>query len=254
MATIAEVAKLMGVGRDTVRTWATEFAEHLSQTANPPKRQVRNFDAGDLRALALVADYWEDEPDFENIHAMLNSGEQNGERFLEFSRLHTPLFQEVPDENDKACRHGVLIGGMASRDSLQVARSYKQAADELVRSALSHGEPHEVACPIIFLYRHAVEVYLKAMLTTPPEHHDISELIRRLEVQVGSPVVGWVRDRLWDFHNIDRLSDTFRYATPPSVDELWVDLGDLETVMGRLAEAFECHIARASGRKFAGPA
>jgi DNA-binding transcriptional MerR regulator len=245
MATISEVARLMGVSRDTVKAWASEFAEHLSLAANPRKGQERQFSEADLRVLALVADHWEDEPDYENIHAMLNCGEQNGERFLEFARLHTPLFQEVPEEIDETWQHGVLIGGMASRDWPQVARSHKLAADELVRHALSQGEPHEIDYPIIYLYRHAVEVYLKAMLKARPEHHVIGELIGLLERECGNKVAGWVKDRLWDFHKIDRMSDVFRYAGSFSDGELWVDLHHLKTVMDRLTEAFESHIAKA---------
>ena len=96
MATISEVARLLGVDRDTVKKWTTEFAEHLSLTANPSKGKERQFGEADLRVLALVADFWEDDPDLENIHAMLNSGEFNEEHFAEFARLHTPLFQEMP--------------------------------------------------------------------------------------------------------------------------------------------------------------
>jgi DNA-binding transcriptional MerR regulator len=244
MATISEVARLMGVSRDTVKAWTREFAEHLSLTANPTKGQEREFTEADLRALALVADLWKDEPDYENINAMLNSGEQNGERFQEFARLHTPVFQDVPDEIEETWQHGFLIGGMAMRDLPQVARAYKTAADALVQHALSDGESDEIAYPIIYLYRHAIEVYLKAMLKTKPEHHVIAELIGRLEKQCGNKVAGWVKDRLWDFHKIDQMSDVFRYAESPSDGELWVDLHQLQTVMGRLAEAFENHIAR----------
>lgn len=244
MATIAEVAQLAGVGRDTVKAWAREFAEHLSRTANPPKGQERVFTEADLCVLSLVADHWEDEPDYENIHALLNSGEQNDERFVEFARLNTPLFQDVPDEIDETWQHGVLIGGMAERDWPQVARSYKRAADELVSHALSQGEPHEIAYPIIFLYRHAVELYLKAMLDARPEHHVIGELVGLLERQCGGTVAGWVKARLWDFHRIDRMSDVFRYAGSPSGGELWVDLCHLQVVMERMAEAFEYHITK----------
>lgn len=116
MASISEVAGHLGVSRDTVKTWTHEFAEHLSLTANPSKGKERQFTEADLRVLALVADFWEDDPDFENIHAMLNCGEYNDERFAEFARLRTPLFQEIPEEIDETWQHGVLVGGMASKN------------------------------------------------------------------------------------------------------------------------------------------
>ena len=252
MATISEVAQLFGVGRDTVKSWATEFAVHLTLTANPPKGRERQFNGADLRALALVAELWEEQPDYENIHAMLNCGEHYEERFLEFSRLQSPLFRDVPDEIDETWQHGALIGGMAMRDWIQVARSYKMAADELVKQALSQHEPHEIDYPIIFLYRHSIELYLKTMLRSKPGHHVIGELIVLLEQQVGGKLDGWVKDRLWDFHKIDEKSDVFRYAGSPSYTELWVDLHQLKAVMDRLISAFEGHITSETTAK-AGP-
>src|SRR5208337_4930373 len=56
MATISEVARHLGVDRDTVKTWTTEFAEHLSLTANPPKGKERQFCETELRVLAFVAE------------------------------------------------------------------------------------------------------------------------------------------------------------------------------------------------------
>jgi DNA-binding transcriptional MerR regulator len=245
MATISDVAKLCGVDRDTVKSWTKEFAEHLTLGANPPKGKERQFNEADLRALALVAEHWEENPDYENIHSLLNCGTHREERFVEFACLHTPLFQDVPDEIDETWQHGVLIGGMAMRDWLHVARAYKTAADELVKQALSHYEPHEIDYPIIFLYRHCIELFLKTILKTKPGHHIISELIVLLEQQVGGKLDGWIKDRLWDFHKIDEQSDAFRYAGSPSYNEVWVDLYQLTTVMDRLVEAFESHIATA---------
>lgn len=245
MATISEVAQHLGVDRDTVKTWATEFAEHLSLTANPPKGKERQFGETDLRVLALVADYWEEDPDLENIHAMLNSGDFNEDHFAEFACLRTPLFQDVPEEIDEDWRHGVLIGGMACRDLPQVARAYKTAADELLKQALSQFEPHEIDYPIFFLYRHCIEVYLKAMLASPPLTHDLGNLIRLLEEQVGAKISPWVKDRLWDFQRLDQHSDLFRYADLPAVGELWIDFHHLKLVMDRLTEAFDEQLSKA---------
>lgn len=244
MATISDVARHLGVDRETVKTWTAEFAEHLSLTAKPTKGKERQFGEADLRVLALVADFWEDDPDLENIHAMLNCGDYNEERFSEFARLHTPVFQEVPDEIDETWQHGVLVGGMASRNWPQVARAYKMAADELLKQAMSQHEPHELDYPIIFLYRHTIEVYLKAMLKAPPETHDLGRLIELLEQQFGTKIAGWVKDRLWDFQRMDKHSDVFRYADPPPDGELWIDFHQLKAVIDRLVEAFEKHITR----------
>ncbi len=102
----------------------------------------------------------------------------------------------------------------------------------------SRCEPYEIDYPIIFLYRHCVELYLKAILTTPPETHDLNRLMELLEKQVGKKVAAWVGGRVRDFHKIDQISDLFRYPGGPW-NELWIDLHQLKTVMDRLVEAFE---------------
>lgn len=242
MASISQVARLLGTDRETVRRWCVRFAEYLSLTASKPQGKARQFTDADLRVLALVAEFWEDEPDYENIHAMLNCGEQDDDRFMDFAGLHTPIFQDVPDAIDETWEHGVMIGGMAMRDRLQLARAYKQAADALVTQALSHHEAEELAYPIIFQYRHCIELYIKALLKAPPENHDLNGLMLLLQQQVGRNLVPWIADRVREFHDIDQTSDVFRYAGGPSCNELWIDLHQLKTVMDRLAEAFESHI------------
>lgn len=99
-------------------------------------------------------------------------------------------------------------------------RAYKLAADELLKQALAKYEPHELDYPVLFLYRHTVEVYLKAALDNPPEHHDLSRLIQLLEAESGMKIAGWVKDRLWDFHKIDKLVQAIEQymATRKQVD------------------------------------
>jgi len=239
MATISEVARILGVDRDTIKAWTTDYAEHFSLTAIPPKGRERQYRESDLRVLALVAESSASGAENDDIHFLLNNGGQHEDRFIELARLHTTPFQEVPEEIDETWQHGTLIGGMAGRDLLQVARAYKTAADELAKLALSRYEPHELDYPVLFLYRHAIELYLKSMLTEKPQTHDLGRLIELLEGQFGNKLVGWVRDRLRDFHHIDRMSDTFRYDELPSSSELWIDFHHVQFVMDRLVETFE---------------
>jgi hypothetical protein len=133
---------------------------------------------------------------------------------------------------------------MVRRTWPQVARAYKKAADELLKQALGQCEPHEFDYPIIFLYRHTIEVYLKAMLNAPPETHDLGRLMELLEQQFGNEIAPCVKDRLRDFQRIDQHSDVFRYAEPLPDGELWVDFHQLKLVMDRLTEAFEKQMSR----------
>lgn len=246
MATVSKVAEFLGVDRDKVKQWSKEFAEYLSLTAQPAKGKERQFSEADLRVLAVVANHLELGNDSDDVHFALNSGEQYTERLLEMAELHSPLFQDPPEEMDETWQHGTLIGGMACRDLPQVARAYKLAADELLKQGTSKYEPQELDYPVLFLYRHTVEVYLKAALNVPPEHHDLSSLIQLLEAESGKKIAGWVKDRLWDFHKIDKMASLFRYADPPDKCELWIDFHQLESVIDKIVEAIEEYI---SGKK-----
>jgi hypothetical protein len=113
------------------------------------------------------------------------------------------------------------------------------AADELVTQALSKHEPHELAYPVFFLYRHTIELYLKAALDNPPEHHDLTRLFQLLETQCGQKLAGWIKDRLWDYHRIDNMAAQFRYADPPAPGELWIDFYQLQAVIEKLVGAIE---------------
>lgn len=243
MASVSEVAQLIGVERDKVKRWSKEFAEYLSLTAQPAKGKERQFSEADLRVLAVVANHLELGNDADDVHYALNTGEQYAEPLLESAQLHSPLFQEPCDEMDETWQHGTLIGGMACRDLSQVARAYKLAADELLKQAMSNYEPHQLDYPVLFLYRHTVEVYLKAALDNPPEHHDLSRLIQLLEGESGKQIAGWVKDRLWDFHRIDKMASLFRYADPPANGELWIDFYQLQAVIDKLVQAIEEYMA-----------
>src|SRR5947209_19042235 len=91
------------------------------------------------------------------------------------SRLDEPIFQDIPDEINEDWNHGVVVGGMVSSDLL-IARAYKSAGDMLVKSALESREPHEVAYPIFFVYRHALELYLKLIVKPAKRNHDLKVL------------------------------------------------------------------------------
>ncbi len=109
MRTISEVARFLGVDRELVKTWVGMFPEQLSEWAQPEAGRTRLFTDADTRALALVSDLWEDDPDLENIHACLNTGEQNSDRYVELVHLDTPVFQDVPNDLDESWDHGVLL-------------------------------------------------------------------------------------------------------------------------------------------------
>ncbi|HEY8837848.1 MAG TPA: hypothetical protein VIO16_09260 [Dehalococcoidia bacterium] len=75
------------------------------------------------------------------------------------------VFQDIPDELDESWTHGVLVGGMASAsDDVELARAYAAAGAQLIGPALESKEAWRLAYPIFHVYRHALELYLKAVL------------------------------------------------------------------------------------------
>lgn len=244
MVTIKDAATSLGVSVETVEAWIAEFPEYLSRATPGAPSQERQLSPNDLQVLALISCYWEEEPDIPHIQAMLNSGDQNENRYLEFSQMAGPIFQEVPSQIDESWRHGAVIGGMAGRDLPQIARAYKVAADELLKQALANRyEPHELDYPIFFMYRHCLELYIKAILwllgRRPPKTHELEKLTRTLEEHLGKKISPWISKRLREFDLIDKKSDLFRYDELIANGELWVDFNQLKMVMDHLVAAFE---------------
>ena len=249
MRTIAEVARLLGVDRELVKTWVGMFPEHLSKWAQPEAGRTRLFTDADTCALALVSDLWEDDPDLENINACLNTGDQNSDRYVELVHLNTPIFQDVPNDLDESWNHGVLLNTMWHQSAIEVARAYKYAGDKLVEEALSCHEPHLLENPIFFTYRHVLELYLKIVLDDAVQAkeigHNLSALIDAVENKFQSKANEWVRARLREFSEVDPTSEFFRYADRPprhKYVELWVDFVQLKVVIDRLCTAFEHQI------------
>jgi hypothetical protein len=246
MKTVSEVAHLFDVDQDVVKKWCHEFAEHLSPEAKPPKGQKGRCTEPDLRVLAVVFYYWEDTPDYENIHACLNCGDPDDEQFVEFARLHTPIFQEAPDDLTEDS-HGALIQGMASHDMVRAARSFKTVLDELFRSASSRHEPHDLAYPIFYTCRHVLELYLKILRgkRRRKRTQNLEDLAKAVEAKYRGKLPPWIKDRILDFHRIDPDSDLFRFADKePEACELWIDFAQLQTVMDKICEAFDAEVIR----------
>jgi hypothetical protein len=139
---------------------------------------------------------------------------------------------------DETWVHGVVIGGMAlEANRLGLAYAYAEAAGMLVDAALASREPWRVCYPIFYLYRHALELYLKEALPQHRRGHDLPQLIREFEAAGGVLPVA-ARDDLLTLAAIDPDGQGFRYtdtsggkqrSTLPG--EYWVALRDLQQLM-----------------------
>ena len=256
MRTVAEIARVLDVEKDTVKKWCFEFGEYLSPSA-ATKGETRLFDETDLRVLALIGYYWEDSPDCDHIRYHLNCMSYNEEEFIEFSELNTGIFKNPDDydiEGEEAWKRGILFADDTQIfTQVEIARSYKRAADALVSTVQDSNDPFNLAYPIFYTYRHALELYLKILSghnhETDTEGHYLNKLIDTIEAKYQERFPIWIRDRLYDFHRMDPGSTAFRYLEGEmgiitERDEIWIEFRHLQFVMDRLCGVFENIINR----------
>lgn len=156
----------------------------------------------------------------------------------------SPIFQVPPEGLDASWTHGAIVGGLSWYTAqADVARSYRVAAATLVDQALSAQMSWEVVYPTLFLYRHALEVTLKALFPAERKIHELDKLIDEAVIILSDYLqpsdVKWVSERLYEFHSMDPRSTAFRYAAArlPGVNslrddgEFWVDLRHLKQTM-----------------------
>ncbi len=159
--------------------------------------------------------------------------------------LDHPVFQEVPDGISEDWTWGVLVGGMAAeREIARIAGAYRRAGDILVQESLESRLPWEFMYPILFNYRHTLELYLKAALHSEYHGHDLIPLISELSKRgiVSSSVI----ERLREFARVDPKSTGFRYvlkrSNPLNDKEEWVDLRHLSETVALLVQALEASL------------
>lgn len=140
---------------------------------------------------------------------------------------------------------------MAVTDELALARSYKRAGDALVEKALSDADlSYKWAYPVLFLYRHTIELNLKLIVRPIKPNHKMPELVEQFCSVVGNKlglsVPQWATNRLLEFSEVDPESQAFRYAkdrkggwSMVQGGEWWVDFNHLRKTMDVLVQGFE---------------
>ena len=168
-------------------------------------------------------------------------------------KITFPIFQDIPDGISEDWTDGVLIGGMATETSdLTVAEGYWWAAEKLIEPALRSREPWRYAYPILFLIRHALELYLKAIIKPKKLDHDLRPLIddldRLLERRFHQKIPPELKADLETLATIDPNGMSFRYTTMKSKHgvswpfvpgEFWVPLENLRRRMTMIFEGLD---------------
>jgi hypothetical protein len=162
--------------------------------------------------------------------------------------LNWRLFTDPPDEPET--HYGAMLvnySGNTARDTYDMAVSYRTAAFRLLDAASKNGEAWESVDPILFCFRHALELNLKELHGGSRKRvHGLKPMADALHVRLGKrypPVqVDWLRDRIHEFDKVDPRSTAFRYddAAPLSIPpELWVDFPKPRHIMSTVFVALD---------------
>lgn len=160
---------------------------------------------------------------------------------------------------------GFMFGGMSVPTRLELSRQYFDAANVLLNSIKRQTiEDFALANPALFLYRHALELVLKAVLSRrlegAPQGHDLVSLLadldRFIQVHYQQTVPAWITRRIKEIAAIDPGSMAFRYGEDKYQgkrrrmdEEVYVSLPHLQAAMAEVYGA----LARAAGA-LTGPA
>ena len=240
---VSEAARLLNVDKETIKTWANVFSGYLSSDANPGKGKVRQFLIKDVRVFAYVSMYWENDPDIENIKYGLNSNSQFDYDTIE--NLITgimPLFRTMPEDIDENWRGVVFGGGFELGDIFSTADSFKIAGDKLVDIAHDNYEERELFQPAIYNYRHATELYIKAIIGEEISH-DLNDLMGKLKIllknEFNTVPPEWFENIIEAFDYSDPKGTAFRYGVTVPKDELYADMKHIKILMNWLSESFK---------------
>ncbi|MCJ8165148.1 hypothetical protein MKJ04_09870 [Pontibacter sp. E15-1] len=239
---VAEVARIFDVDKNTVKSWVYHFPAYLNSQANPEKGFSRIFTIEDIRVLAYVNMHWENYPDLEYIKYGLKSNNHWDNEPIDNTILSLiPIFREMPEAIDESWR-GVVFGGeFKFTDIFETAKSFKLAGDKLVDIAHENYEERELFQPAIYNYRHAIELYIKAV-SGVEKTHDLKVLKERLnrilKEKFNAVVPPWFDNIIEAFNYTDPKSTAFRYGTTVPNEELYADLKHIKTLMNRLSESF----------------
>ena len=249
---VSQTAKVLGTDGALVRRWAHVFKDHLSRDANPPKGMARSFRDSDLLVLLYVCTHWDD-VDLEDIERGLNLEEHYEDRFREHLFWHTPLLQEPPDDLDETWRHGILFCGGGTHGHLELARNYRNVAESMLQSALEKDELYHWAYPVLFAYRHTLELYLKIIGEFAEATHSLKRCVHLVEKQHGKKVKSPIREWILELEEIDPKGTAFRYPDEDSSSirytELWFDLAHFKFAMNHVFHELDMAILHAGATR-----
>lgn len=147
---------------------------------------------------------------------------------------------------------GTFVVGIGGMDGIEVARAFAVAGNRLLEAAENQRESWEAAYPILFCYRHALELYLKAVLPKSERNHSLGNLLKALSPHLAGRYpedqVAWLLGCIAEFDRVDPKSTLFRYHDGLSSSyrkgekpdpELWVDFKNLRRSTAKMFQGLE---------------
>src|ERR1051326_3456429 len=114
---------------------------------------------------------------------------QIDELAFEQAPMMRPLFEEPTAEIERpdpfTGPQGFMIGGEFLPTKEEMAQQYLEAANLLVE-AIKRGdmEDYRLTNPVLFLYRHALEMKLKGLMQDVPKTHDLLKIAEEFEAMI----------------------------------------------------------------------
>ena len=145
--------------------------------------------------------------------------------------------QDTVDE--QALDNYVAIGGLIDFIGMKtIADSYKDRADDLVEIAMNNRDiAYQYTYPILFLYRHSLELYLKIISTDVKKTHKFDNLIQNLREKakdrLSTEILRELIRRINEFKELDNRSTRFRYGNQLGGEYL-IDLGQLQMTFNEI--------------------
>ena len=117
-----------------------------------------------------------------------------------------------PEGLDETWNHGVFLNGAVVNEFLDLARSYRRSADALLESALESREPREWCYPVLYAYRHALELHLKIIGEIEKPTHNLNDCLQKVEQRHNQKIPSQIRNWILELAKIDPQGTAFRYA------------------------------------------
>lgn len=136
------------------------------------------------------------------------------------------LFRELTDETaneiwlEEFSKIGetIMVGSNHISENYNMAISFFLAAKELEKIVLKHLGIHlfQYEYPMLFLYRHSLELFLKSNILGRNKSHNLNDLLEEFIKQTNEShnvdiSNGWFAKSIREFSKIDPLGQSFRY-------------------------------------------